>query len=428
MREHNTISSFLLVILFLGISVTGNAQETISVKADTLLTINVEKEQKSSSFDSLQKLLTINVEKAQKSSSFDSLRTLLTINVEKEQKSSSFDSLQTLLTTNVEKEQLIPSFDSIETIFQRLQAYQKIDIVTNLDSFLLNRRSDKEQPAHIRVTGEDQVDIALDIKIRPRGRFRRMKCDLPPIRLNFWKPDLDSLQLYRKYDKLKLVTHCKEDATNGQLLLKEYWTYKLYNQITDNSFKIHLLEVNYIHEEDSTRTINSYAFVIENNAELAHRLGGELVKGRGIKPSALTVESYHHALLFNYMIGNTDWNLRQQKNLKLVRLKHHTFYTLIPYDFDFAKIVDAPYSSVDNSIKNLDKGNRAAQGTFTNRYALADQIALFQSLRKTGFRNYKKCPLLKQSAKVAMSMYINTFFQTIKNRKRMEKTFLPVGD
>jgi len=315
-------------------------------------------------------------------------------------------------------------FSTIKTIFQTLQTYEKMVITTNLDSLMENKRSDRQQEAMISLSAKDKGDLVLPIQIQKRGKSRRMMCDLPPLKLNFSKRTLDSLGLFPDYDKIKLVTHCSSKLDSEQLLLKEFWTYCLYKELTENSFGVHLYEITYIHSLDAQRTINSYVFVIENNAEMAHRIGGKLVDFSGMSHNQLTPTSYHHALLFNYMIGNTDWQVDVQQNLKLVQHPTDTLLTLVPYDFDYAKIVDAPYMKPYTKVKKIDPDNRYAMGKFANQQSLDATIQQFMTLRKTGFKCYKKCTFLKGKEKGRMSYYMQTFFQTLKNDKQMAKTFL----
>ena len=212
-----------------------------------------------------------------------------------------------------------PAFDSIQTLFQSIQQYERIEIVVNFDSLMAGRRKDTEQVAHITLKRQGQPNLELATKVRPRGKFRRATCDFPPLRLNFEKESLKAMNLYEEYDKLKLVTHCDAKGVAAKFLLKEYWTYKLFNEVTDSSFRVHLLAVTFVDAADSANKIESYAFVIENSDEMAHRLNGELVEGVGISTDAVAPNSYHDALVFNYMIGNSDWRINLQKNLKLVK-------------------------------------------------------------------------------------------------------------
>ena len=319
---------------------------------------------------------------------------------------------------------IIP-YTSIKTIFQELQSYDKLVIETNLDSLIVNKKLSRDQAATLTASKKDGTSLQLDIIIEARGKFRRMACGLPPVKLNFNKQDLDSLGIYPSYDKLKLVTICHEEKESEQLLLKEYWTYRMYNELTDNSFKVHRFEFTYQDTEHPTRTITNYAFIIENNDEMAHRIGGELIDTLGITSAELTPTSYHQALLFNYMVGNTDWKLNVQKNLKLVKHPNHDLLTLVPYDFDFARLVGAPYMVPDTPKgAKADENNRYASGQFANEASLQATIQQFKELRKTGFRCYKECTALKNKEKGRMTYFMNSFFQMVKDKKLMKKTFL----
>ena len=85
------------------------------------------------------------------------------------------------------------------------------------------------------------------LKVRLRGNFRKMliNCNFPPIRLNFSKEE-GAGTLFDGQDKLKLVTHCQDrEAAYEQYVLLEYLIYKMYNQLTDLSFRVRLVEMTY---------------------------------------------------------------------------------------------------------------------------------------------------------------------------------------
>ena len=315
-----------------------------------------------------------------------------------------------------------PAFDSIQTLFQNIQQYEKIEIVINFDSLIAGRKKDIERNAQITLKRAGQPNLELATKIRPRGKFRRAKCDFPPLRLNFEKETLKAMNLYEQYDKLKLVTHCNAKGVDAKYLLKEYWTYKLFNEVTDSSFRVHLLEITFIDEIDPARTIESYAFVIENSDEMAHRLNGELVEGVGVLPSAVAPTAYHDALVFNYMIGNSDWRIGLQKNLKLVKHPNSDLYTVVLYDFDFAALVSPAYLRQDGAGSRLEVIKKAM--TSANEVSLNRSLDKFKRLRKTGFTCYSKCDKLKGQERAEMTAYIKTFYRKAKKQEQFVAMFL----
>ena len=172
----------------------------------------------------------------------------------------------------------ISTNDYSSTIFQKIveDKVSTIKILTDFDLLLNNRRKNIEQNAHISLVSTDGKKLNMSVKIRVRGVYRRIVCEqMPPLRLNFEDKDLDSLGLNPEFDKLKLVTHCIESEDSEQVLLREYWAYKLYNQVTPNSFKVHLVKVVYINTQNKKEQIEKLAFIIENNNELADRIGVE---------------------------------------------------------------------------------------------------------------------------------------------------------
>jgi len=318
-----------------------------------------------------------------------------------------------------------PEFSEIKTIFQHLQGYQKMLIKTNLDSLMLNKFHGRKQDALVITSGKNLELIKLPMKIAARGKYRRRTCDLPPIWIDFPKEILKKWGFFPKYDKLKLVTHCLLEEENRQALLKEYWTYKMHNQITENSYKVHLMEVIYVHSEDSKRKYREYAFLIENTHEMAHRLGGHIVEGIGKKADQLTNESYNNTLLFNYMIGNTDWNIELQKNLKFVLKEGAAKLTLVPYDFDFTAFVKPPYyKNIPIIDAENNPQNRIALGKINSGEELSATAKAFFDLRKTGFQCFKDCPLLESNEKKVMHFYLQGFYRMLKSQKKLKEVFL----
>ena len=314
--------------------------------------------------------------------------------------------------------------ENLTTIFQELHNFDKLVITTNLDSLIENKKGGEWQPANLQTFNKDKEGLSLNIKLRPRGKFRRMKCDLPPLKIDFAKEDLDSLGLNVEFDKFKLVTHCLDNPESEQIVMKEYWIYKMYEKVSEESYQTHLLEVLYVDKIDASRTMNGRAFIIEPNEEMAHRIGGTVIDTLGVLPNQVTSTSYHNTLLFNYMIGNTDWKLHLQKNLKLVQKKESALFTLVPYDFDLSKIVDPPYMVMYPDAKEIDLNNRYAKGTFVDRDALVTQVERFQELKDTGFKCYEECEILSKKEKSKMKYYLSSFYKMLKRERKLIKVFL----
>ena len=105
----------------------------------------------------------------------------------------------------------------------------------------------EEREGRIMLTGSDGQPISLTIQVKTRGNFRLRKenCSLPPLRLNLPGEGLDGTVMEGQ-DKLKLVTHCRDNDNYQQNVLEEYLAYRMYNLFTPKSFRVRLARVTYV--------------------------------------------------------------------------------------------------------------------------------------------------------------------------------------
>lgn len=207
-------------------------------------------------------------------------------------------------------------------------------------------------------TGGDGMEQALDLKLRARGRYRRKPetCSFPPVRLNFRKGQADST-MFAGVDKLKLVTHCKNSGNYEQNVLKEYLAYRILNTLTDRSFRVRLLRVDWVDKERAGETETRYAFLIEDDDLLEQRLGATRVEVQSLSYETLQPEQAALVSVFQYLIGNTDFSMIAGP--KDDACCHNVLpfegiealYMPIPYDFDFAGLVNARYAEPNPRLK-----------------------------------------------------------------------------
>ncbi|MFC1660226.1 hypothetical protein ACFL3S_02010 [Gemmatimonadota bacterium] len=257
------------------------------------------------------------------------------------------------------QEQELPTPEQVEAARQAplFSSHEVIDLTIEADFPALKRedrsRESEERPARIVWNTADGESGSLDIQIRTRGNFRlqRRNCDFPPLRLNVKKGEAAGT-LFENQDKLKVVSPCKirQDYWEQYVVL-EYLTYRTLNALSDLSFRVRLARVTYVDNTNQDETFTRYAFLIEDDTDMAQRnegrkqdwQGGDLLPNR-IEP--------HHAILidvFQYMMGNTDWSAVRMHNMELFIGSDGALST-VPFDFDFAGIVDARYASPDPSL------------------------------------------------------------------------------
>ena len=192
----------------------------------------------------------------------------------------------------------------------------------------------------------------LDVGVRVRGKLRSTSeiCSFPPLRLDFVKSEVAGT-LFDGQDKLKLVTHCRNRAVRyEQSLLAEYLAYRIYNQLTDTSFRVRLMHATYV-PTDGGSDLESYAFIIEDKNRLAHRLGIKKPDVNRIRVADLNAAELNLSSVFQYFIGNTDFSPIAAAPGEACCHNHVLFarkgraYLSVPYDFDQSGLVNAPYAA-----------------------------------------------------------------------------------
>jgi len=318
-------------------------------------------------------------------------------------------------------------FHTSTTIFQKIKRDSFFEVVleANFDSLIKNKKvSLKKYPGTILFKNKKGETFKTKVKIEPRGRSRRKVCSMPPLKIDFPKKSLEKLGLFPGYDKLKLVTNCNDTEDSDQVLMKEFWIYNLYNHITPESYQVFSVKITYVNESDPTDKIERFAFFIENNDELAMRLNGETVTKFGTQPSGITENSYYNTLLFNYMIGNLDWDISVGRNIKLIQKPDSDKLTIVPYDFDYAALVKAPHARLNPDFKQTNIEQRFAQGKFPNKAALDKTVNAFLVHKDDGFQCFMNCPILDKRIKKKMNRYLGSFYQILKDKSRLYKAFL----
>ena len=234
----------------------------------------------------------------------------------------------------------------VKSIFDLMYQEEALEMMleVDLDELEAIRRKDEEIAADLSFTDVDGVEQWWKIKVRVRGKFRRINCtEIPPLKLNFKKSALKEAGL-AKWDDLKLVPQCVEDKRDArEFLKKEYLAYKLYNEVSENSFRVQLLNITY-KDRKSGKKIKQWAFLIEDTAQLRARLNAEKCENcLNLPVDQLYAAATSKVTAFQYLIGNGDWHLGYVKNIKLFRKDGKVIP--VPYDFDFSGIVNASYSS-----------------------------------------------------------------------------------
>ncbi len=103
-----------------------------------------------------------------------------------------------------------------------------------------------------------------------------------------------------------------------------------------------LARVTYVDTSGRDDPFTRMAFLIEDEDAMAARLGGQMIEAPRANPDDFVLDQLSLMYLFQFMVGNVDWGAGTSHNVKILR-KGQGYYP-IPYDFDWAGLVDAPYA------------------------------------------------------------------------------------
>lgn len=304
-----------------------------------------------------------------------------------------------------------------------------LEIKIKSDFKKLNHKKDtsKYQKAVIEYAFNDTVTIHRKIGVRARGNFRRANCFYPPLKLNFPKKKV-KLDLLKSFDKMKMVGNCQSGSTYEQYLLSEYYVYKMLNIMTDSSFRVRLIRVNYYNTGKKRGKVESqrYAFLIEPTKAMANRLQRHIDEETKFHYGQFPSESRHMVTIFNYMIGNTDFSILARHNMKTIMPNVESNYLLplaIPYDFDYCGMVDPPYAIPADLLPIDDITQRLFRGPCEPFEDYQLTLAKFQLKKNQLYALIEKSTLLSKNTKQRMTNYLDSFYEILDDESRLRKEF-----
>ena len=247
-------------------------------------------------------------------------------------------------------------------------------------------------PATLEYTDESGNTTPLDVTVERRGKTRQRVCKIPPIKLRFDKQGVKGT-MFRGQKSLKLVTHCESIERYQQYYVLEFLAYRIYNLLTDFSFRVRPLTATYLQvgadeEEDSgfslfkkkTSEGPAFAFLIEEDKDVANRHDLKNLHIPRIDPGQLDTDVAALYSLFQYLIANPDWAATAGPdpeecchNSKLIGPEPtepgDVLYP-VPYDFDSSGLVDSEYAVPPEGLSIRSVTQRVYRGYCAHNAAL----------------------------------------------------------
>jgi len=295
-----------------------------------------------------------------------------------------------------------------------------------------NPKKDVKYPAQLTYTGADGLQHTIDVKVEPRGITRRLKvCKFPPLKIYFDKEQVKGTE-FRGNNSLKLVTYCQVQGKYEQYYLKEFLTYRIYNLLSDYSFRAKPLMIEYKDTDNDGDSITRFSFLIEDIDDVAKRnnlekLSIAKISHRQLEPSVSTIFS-----MFEFMIGNLDWSAYSGPkkdgcchNSRLIGAGNDIDPKYgVPYDFDASGLVNAHYAAPPEGLKVRTIRQRLYRGFCIFNDELPATVALFNQKKTDILALFRDNQRLDERTREDAIEYIEDFYAIINNPKRFEKDII----
>jgi hypothetical protein len=336
---------------------------------------------------------------------------------------------------------LIEPWPSAEVLAQRRVASETLPLFASHEPFELTLSSDfkalnkdrnpeskKRYPGELRVTNAAGALVKLPVQLSARGHLRRMArtCDYVPIRIEFPKTGVGGT-VFARQEALKLVVQCAKGSDFEQYLLKEYLAYRLSNVITHKSFRARVAKVNYVDHATGQSTGTRHAMFIEDETDVARRMEGRVVALPRLLFKDVASDTLMPMMMFEYMIGNTDFSIYALHNVRLVQRPDKSIHP-VPYDLDITGLVHPPYAAPDRALMISSVRDRLYRGPCKRPEQVDPHVANFTAKKEILLAMPDSIPGLDKSSRQDTKSYLEDFFSAIKTTKDAKRIFVDCAD
>jgi hypothetical protein len=296
----------------------------------------------------------------------------------------------------------------------------KVTLHLDLANFTKKPSKNDSFDGKITIYNDENDSINREITIKYRGISRYEICSFPPMQINFKKP------LYTdsaKIKKLKLVTHCQPSSLNDEYVIREYLVYKLFNALTDTSFRTRLLKVSYIDSKGKKKPITKYGIFIEPSEMLAKRTNSIVTKNGSLNPRHILPDVMDRLSIFNYMVSNWDWSISGQHNVEIIKPLSYNpdgWEVAVPYDFDLTGVVNADYAIPPPGLGIENVRQPIFNGLCRPRVVYMKDLKRFLEAKEKLYSVVNELPYLKPYAKKDIISFLDQFFNKLQKQKNTD--------
>jgi hypothetical protein len=228
-----------------------------------------------------------------------------------------------------------------------------------------------------------------------------------------------------------MTVQCKAQPEYRDYLLLEQKAYQAYRLVTDRSFRLRPLSVTYIDSGKAIAPFTQAAFLVEDVGQAAARLGMRPVRLPHLDREALDPVQTNLLEVFQLMIGNTDWSVLEPSDgedecchngIPLEPQDAASGIVVLPFDFDHAGLVDAPYAVVNPLIDKRSVRQRVYRGLCAHNEHVPGSLKRLEELRPGIESLFEDQRLGRHAAGKAVD-YLRGFYAIAASETRIKRVF-----
>jgi len=293
-----------------------------------------------------------------------------------------------------------------------------------------DKKNQNPYPATMEYTDTLGQSISIPLTVGRRGLTRQQACRFPPIKLRF-KPEDVKNTIFHGQESLKMVTHCDVGERWEQYYVKEYVLYQIFRQMTDLSFRARPLSVTYIESSNDSSQDPRFAFLIEDDSDVAKRNDMKKLELVEIRPSQLQSEYASRVALFQYIIANVDYETTIGPkgsncchNARLFGLSPDENIYAIPYDFDGTGAVNTTYAAPNEFLPIKYVTQRLFRGFCVHNPTLEATRKDFLANEQAVYTIVRNETLLTEHSRDALLKFLQDSFDVLRDDEKFDKLII----
>jgi len=282
-------------------------------------------------------------------------------------------------------------------------------------------------PATMEFTDSLGRSQSIPLTVERRGITRQKVCKFPPIMLNFEKETVKGTA-FRGQKRVKMVTHCDKGDRWEQYNVKEFIAYRIYNLFTPRSFRVRPLEITYVDSKHGSEEEPRFAFLIEDDSDVAKRNKLEKLDIKEIEPVQIEPRDGNRFSLFQFLISNSDWSALTGPgeedcchNGKLIGSDPNKDIYVVPYDFDSAGMVDAHYAAPNEALPIKTVTQRLYRGFCFHNPTLEETRQEFLAREQQIYDLFLNEPRLSERHKKSVPDYLGEAYDIFRDDTKFQK-------